>query len=74
MGTPKSILKLEFATGTPLLETLAEMKEKAIKFDVAFIESRINNIDVFISQKASISEAYETFKKAVNEKKDFIVS
>lgn len=69
----KAILKLEFMTGTSILETLSEMKEKASQFNVAFIYSRLNDIDVYVRKETVISEAYETFQKAIHENKDFIV-
>lgn len=73
MDGPRSILKLEFMTGTPIVEVLSEMKHKAKQFDVAYVESRINNVDIFISQNASIQEAFNTYQQALKDKKDFIV-
>jgi len=73
MEKPKSVLKLDFLTGTSILETLSEMKEKADKFNVAFIYSRINDIDVYVRKESNVAESYKLFKDAIEKKKDFIV-
>lgn len=65
MSKPASIITLEFCTGTAVLEVLSEMKEKAIKFDVAFTYSKLNDVEVYVSQNANIKETYELYQEAL---------
>jgi len=63
---------IEFCTGTTILETLTEMKEIAKRFDVAFVYTKLNDVDVYVSQTASIKELFDLYQDAVNNKKPFI--
>ena len=72
-GKPKSVLKLDFITGASILETLSEMKEKASQFNVAFIYSKLNDIDVYVRKETIVSEAYAMFQDAIKNNKEFIV-
>lgn len=72
MDRPKSILRIEFCTGTTILETLTEMKEIAKRFGVAFVYTKLNDVDVYVSQTASIKELFDLYQDAVNNKKPFI--
>lgn len=72
MDRPKSILRIEFCTRTTILETLTEMKEIAKRFGVAFVYTKLNDVDVYVSQTASIKELFDLYQDAVNNKKPFI--
>ena len=72
MDRSKSILMIEFCTGTTILETLTEMKEIAKRFGVAFVYTKLNDVDVYVSQTASIKELFDLYQDAVNNKKPFI--
>ena len=73
MANPKSIIRLDFVEGTTILEALTEMKEKAIKFDVAYTTTILNDIQIFVSQSTHIGKAFEKYQLAATEKKAYIV-
>ena len=73
MGNSKSVLPLTFVEGTTILEMLSEMREKAIKFEVAYTSTTINGIQVFVSQNAKINESFEKYHRAVSEKNVYVV-
>jgi hypothetical protein len=73
MTNPKSILRIDFSTGTTPLEALTEMKEKAIMFNVAYIVSTINNIEIYVSQNAHIGDSYKKYQEGLELKRSFIV-
>lgn len=73
MANPKSILRLDFSSGTTPLEALTEMKEKAIMFNVAYIISTINNIEIYVSQNAHIGDSYKKYQESIEIGRTFIV-
>lgn len=70
---PKSVLRLDFVTGTTVLEALSEMKEKAIQLNVAYVLATINDIDVYVRKNTNVAEAFTKFQDAIRSNQNFIV-
>jgi hypothetical protein len=70
---PKSVLRLDFVTGTTVLEALSEMKEKAIQLNVSYVLATINDIDVYVRKGTNVPEAFTKFQDAIKKQEKFIV-
>lgn len=55
-------LNVEFLAGTELKECVMEAKEKALFFNVAYIQFNFNGVDFSIGRNADVSDVVDEFK------------
>ena len=59
----KMILKIEFLAGTMIQEAIKEAKEKAVKYDLAYIEFNFNGNEFMVGQTADIEKMLKQYPK-----------
>ena len=61
-------IDVEFLAGTDIEQAISEAKEKALKFDVAYICFKFNGIHCSIGRNADVDDAVDRYHKANNSK------
>ena len=59
----KAVLKIEFLGGTLIQEAIKEAKEKAIKYDLAYIEFNFNGSEFAVGQTADVEKMLKQYPK-----------
>lgn len=69
----KITMNVEFLAGTDISEAIAEAKQKALQWDVAYVCFKFNGVSVSVSKKADLCDMREEIMAVMGSKRTFVV-